>query len=401
MRVALIADAYKPARTSVAVQMHDLAHEIAARGHRPTLIVPMSGLQSRWELTTDGKVEVLRVRAPRTKDISDIRRAVSEFFLPYAMQRSIAASPLSNTRWDGIVWYSPTIFFGPLVKRLKKRSRCRAYLILRDLFPDWAADTGVMRKGVRYAFLKLVQQYQYFAADVIGVQSPGNLGRVKCWLKRPVPRIEVLYNWLAIAPIGDMPQFMETTQLRGRKLFVYLGNMGRAQDLDAVLSLAQRTLTNRDIGFLLVGRGTDVERLRVKAKSLELDNLEFYDEVEPGLVPGLLSKCDVGIVALDLRHKTHNIPGKFLTYVQSGLPVLARINHRNDLEDLIKDHRLGRVCTTDSIDDFEKAALDLLNDKAARADASLSGTKLAKSLFSVRSAASQILRNLSDESKRG
>ena len=33
----------------------------------------------------------------------------------------------------------------------------------------------------------------------------------------------------------------------------------------------------------------------------------------------------IGLVALDPRHRTHNIPGKFLTYMQSGLPVLASV----------------------------------------------------------------------------
>jgi len=51
--------------------------------------------------------------------------------------------PLRRLRWDGIIWYSPTIFLGPAVAWLKRASRCRAYLILRDLFPDWAVDAGV------------------------------------------------------------------------------------------------------------------------------------------------------------------------------------------------------------------------------------------------------------------
>jgi hypothetical protein len=52
----------------------------------------------------------------------------------------------------------------------------------------------------------------------------------------------------------------------------------------------------------------------------------FHDEIHPDEIPGLYAQCHVGMVALDPRHKTHNIPGKFLTYMQSGLPVLANIN---------------------------------------------------------------------------
>jgi len=62
----------------------------------------------------------------------------------------------------------------------------------------------------------------------------------------------------------------------------------------------------------------------------------FYDEIDPDEIPGLYAQCHVGIVALDPRHKTHNIPGKFLSYMQSGLPVLASINPGNDLVELIQ-----------------------------------------------------------------
>ncbi|WP_211160137.1 hypothetical protein [Aromatoleum aromaticum] len=57
----------------------------------------------------------------------------------------------------------------------------------------------------------------------------------------------------------------------------------------------------------------------------------------------MYAQCHVGVVALDRRHKTHNIPGKFLTYMQSGLPVLANINPGNDLVDLIDSEQVGRI----------------------------------------------------------
>lgn len=400
MRIALVADAYPPSRTSAAVQMHDLAQELARQGHQPTVLVPASGLATRWEIARDGAVHVLRLKAPRTKDITRVRRAVAELVLPYSMAYSLSVSPLSKTQWDGVIWYSPTIFFGPLVRRLKASGDCKSYLILRDLFPDWAVDIGVMRKGLAYALLKLVQQYQYSVADVIGVQTPGNLPHLRSWVNRTGHRVEVLYNWLAEAPADRVPSFLESSRLRGRTLFVYAGNMGAAQDVGAVLSLAQKVESYSDLGFLFVGRGTEAERLRTRAETLELGNVEFYDEIDPSEVPGLLSKCHVGIVALDLRHRTHNIPGKFLTYLYAGLPVLARINPGNDLEALINEEGVGRVCTDKSIDEFESVALDLWSHRKSFGSMSLKARQLARRRFSVKAAATQVIEAL-ESGRRG
>ena len=60
-------------------------------------------------------------------------------------------------------------------------------------------------------------------------------------------------------------------------------------------------------------------------------------------MPGLYAQRRVGVVALDPRHKTHNIPGKFLSCMQSGLPVLATINADNDLAELIQAERVGEA----------------------------------------------------------
>ena len=98
-------------------------------------------------LESEGDVQVLRVRAPRTKDVPYWRRTLAELVLPWMLLRGLRRSALGDEHWDGVVWYSPTIFLGPLVRAVKRQHACRGYLIVRDLFPDWAVDAGVMRKG--------------------------------------------------------------------------------------------------------------------------------------------------------------------------------------------------------------------------------------------------------------
>jgi DNA-binding Lrp family transcriptional regulator len=72
------------------------------------------------------------------------------------------------------------------------------------------------------------------------------------------------------------------------------------------------------------------------------------------------SQCSVGIVALDPRHKSHNIPGKFLTYMQSGLPVLANVNAGNDLAQMIWGEQVGQVCESNQVNELVQFANKLL-----------------------------------------
>lgn len=396
MRIALIADVFPPLRSSGAVQLRDLSRQFVQQGHEVTVIVSAPELEQPWQLDHLNGMRVLRLRTPKTKDVNYARRTLGEFLMPFAMLRNLRRSPLANAIFDGVVWYSPTIFLGPVAKAVKQKSACPSYLIIRDIFPEWAVDMGLMGRGLPYRFFKSVANHQYSVADVIGVQTPGNLAYFK---KGPGSRarLEVLHNWLADSPDIGCSVSARTTPLAGRKLFVYAGNMGIAQGMDILLDLAKRLSHRRDVGFLFVGRGSDARRLRDEAEKLALDNVLFFDEIDPDEIPGLYSQCHVGLVALDPRHKTHNIPGKFLSYMQSSLPVLASINAGNDLVELIQQAGVGRVCTDNSAVTLTAMAEELLAVLNRDGQMGMRCKALAEQMFSPEAAVRKITSALEYE----
>ena len=250
---------------------------------------------------------------------------------------------------------------------------------------------GLMGRGVLYRFFKAIANYQYSVADVIGIQTPGNSTYFTQWQKRSSGQIEVLQNWLADSQNRGCSISVNETPLAGRKIFVYAGNMGIAQGMGILLDLAEQLQERHDIGFLFVGRGSDAQRLSSDAKDRGLDNVVFFDEIDPDEIPGLYAQCHVGLVALDPRHKTHNIPGKFLSYMQAGLPALASVNPGNDLVALIKSQRVGQVCTDTSPQTFNVMALQLLNDLNKDPSISSRCKSLSQKMFSPTTATHQIL----------
>jgi len=401
MHFALIADTFPPLRTSGAVQLRDLSREFVRQGHRLTVVLPAADLERAWAVEDYHGVEVLRLRAPRTKDIGYVRRTLGELAMPFLMLRNLQKSHLANEHWDGVLWYSPSIFHGPLVKALKVRSGCRGYLIIRDIFPEWAADMGLMGRGLPYKFFQAVARQQYSVADVIGVQTPGNLNYFEAWKRDPGHKLEVLQNWLGRAGSSKCPIRVSETLLAGRKIFVYAGNMGVAQGMDILLDLAERFRGRHDVGFLFVGRGSDAGRLSRESDRRALDNVLFLDEIDPDEIPDLYAQCHVGMVALDPRHKSHNIPGKFVTYMQSGLPVLANINPGNDLVELIRHERVGQVSDDNSVDTLFGLAIELLDELDEGFAVPQRCRSFFDRLFSAETAVRQIVSALIEEEHKG
>jgi glycosyltransferase involved in cell wall biosynthesis len=398
MKLVLVADTFPPLRTSGAVQLRDLARELVRQGNSLTVMLPESELKSHWQIEEFDGAEILHLKAPRTKDIGYVQRTIGEWLMPYAMHRNLLRSPLRERRWDGVVWYSPSIFHAPLVNALKRRNGCVAYLIIRDIFPEWAVDLGLMRRGLTYRFFKRIARQQYDAADIIGVQTPGNLAYFEHWSKANGGRsLEVLANWLGRPASLRCRIRIDETNLARRKILVYAGNMGIAQGMDILIDLAARMQSRRDIGFVFVGRGSDSKRLSERARSQTPDNTLFFDEIDPDEIPDLYAQCDVGIVALDPRHNSHNIPGKFLTYMQNGLPVLANLNPSNDLAELIRREEVGEICETNSLNQLESRCEALM----LRLDTDTNLKERCKSLFdrnfAVSHAAQQITSGIANK----
>lgn len=392
MRIAIIADCYIPMRSSAAVMIEDLAVEFQSQGHTAIVITPDSQITIPVETTLEKGVHVLRVKAPHTKDVGYVRRTLSELYMPYLMLRRFRKSDFSELALDGIVWYSPSIFHGPLVKALKKANGCKSYLILRDIFPEWAVDMGIMRRGLPYRFFKLMEAYQYSVADTIGVQSPANCKYLHKWAVPDKRKIEVLHNWLADAENSGCCITLNSTSLVGRKIFVYAGNMGVAQGLEPFIDVIERLDQIRDdIGFLFVGRGSEVKKLRREVVERKLDNVLFFNEIPHQDIPGLYAQCHFGLVILDPRHRTHNIPGKFISYMKNGLPVLACINDGNDMLDLIAIRGVGRAYVGICIDEVVSGITEMVDKLDCELDASNRCKVLALELFSSETAVRQIL----------
>jgi glycosyltransferase involved in cell wall biosynthesis len=391
LQIALISTDYPPLRTSAAVQLRDLARQLAALGHRPVVIVPSQASQEPWALERLEGVDVLRLKAPPTRAATRFRRALAEMWLPFAMLRNVRKSPFRSANWDLIVWYSPPIFFGPLIWALRRASGAPTYLILRDIFPEWAVDLGLIGKGPIYFLFKAVAAFQYAVADTIGVQTESNLAYLPAWTRSPRRRIEVLHNWLATTPNVGCGIQVARTALAGRKIFVYIGNMGVAQGIEIFVELIQSLRDREDIGFIFVGRGSEFPKLEAERVSRNLNNVLFFDEIDPSEIPGLLAQCEVGLLALHPDHKTHNIPGKFVSYVQYGLPVLARVNAGTDLEKLIAEEGVGKVYSGNSVAELKRMAEELADDEALRRSMSERGRQLGGRMFSPRVAAAQIV----------
>ena len=121
-RIVLIGDSFPPLQNSCAIQLRDLSREFCRQGYDLTVMVPSPDLENFCLIEQVDGVRVVYLKSPQIKGINFFRRSINEFLLPFYMYQNLMRSTLAKEKWDCVVWYSPSIFHGPLVKKLKKFS---------------------------------------------------------------------------------------------------------------------------------------------------------------------------------------------------------------------------------------------------------------------------------------
>lgn len=391
MRIFILSVCYPPMIISGAKLIYDLAKELSALGHEVTVITLDEGQQVPIATSIEEGVEVVRIRSGKIRQASRVTRAISEIRLSEVIWK--AGKTFFEARTcDLLVGYSPTIFWGGLSERLRALYGCRRYLILRDIFPQWAVDAGLLnRHGLVYWYFRRQELRLYRSFESIGIESAANLPYFSAL--RPVHRgVEVLYNWSKVEGLHRKSfGLRERFGLKRKVIFVYGGNLGVAQDMNNILRLATSVQDQTHLFFVLVGEGSEADRIGREIERLHLQNVLLLPPVPQEHYMEIIGECDVGLITLKKDLKTCNIPGKILGYMEMRKPTLASVNPGNELTKIIGDHEVGEVCINGDDAQLREAALRLAADPEKRKAMGERAFALLKEKFDVRAAAKQIL----------
>lgn len=405
MRIAIIADSFPPLKNSAAVLVFSLAETLADLGHQLLVITPANDIDQSYVEDDYGTFKVLRIHCGKIKSHNQFMRGLNELSLFFSFLYQFKKTHYALNQWDAVIWYSPSIFFGGLVQFLQKKSTY-SYLILRDIVPDWMVDIGLMRKGLSYFLLKWFEIYQYRLADFIGVQSPGNRRYIEKLKLPKLKKLEVLPNWMP--SISTRFHFLDSqssftnlqhTILAARKVLIYAGNLGEAQGIENFAQVILEMRGHSDCGFLIIGRGSKKEWLQDFIKLHQLDNTLILDEVDLPTLSMYYDQCHAGLVFLDSKHQSHNIPGKFISYLEASLPVAACVNPGNDLVKIIEDEKLGLVVNDSH--EFTTSLAPFLNSISKDGTYGVRARDFYESHYQPSAIAGQILAAFTEQDKLG
>ena len=395
MKIGVFTEFFESEKNSAGKHMSELVDEL--KEHSELVDVYTIYKKSNQSFFENKNVNIYSLNYDtRRGNISFLKRFFSELFISFRIF-FLMLKMKKIRKYDVLIWYSPTIFWGPLIAMLSVVKKSYRYLILRDIFPQWSVDLNIIQKGsFSNMILSFFENLQYKVADKIGVNSEGNLSYFEK-NENFSKKIEVLRTWYK-TDVEEvlLPKNILTKLPDNKKILLYLGNMGFAQDQDFFIKLVKEMKHEESFVFLVVGtKEKDKKNLEVEKQKLGLNNLITLDSVEQCFVEAICKISYIGIFSLDIRHTTHNIPGKFLQYLSSGLPVLGLCG-KGDVSNLVMDRNFGRIYEgRDPVEAYEIIKL-LEHDIESKKIKPEKLKSYIRENLSVKSAVKQILKTLKE-----
>jgi glycosyltransferase involved in cell wall biosynthesis len=253
--------------------------------------------------------------------------------LSFVLSSTVAGLFKTSGKFDIIIATSPPLFIGITAYLLSIIKRVPFVFEVRDLWPESAIDAGVLTNKAIIRVAYWFEQFIYKKALKVNVLTPAF--RTALINGKNVPKEKILYIPNA-ADFGlserilltfDRSAFRASQGFADKKVIIYVGAHGVANDLIQVIDVATLLKDREEILFLLVGEGMQKKSLQHETVVRELTNIRFVDSVSKEKVFDYILAADFGLSILKKAETFKTIySNKTFDYMACKRPVLMVID---------------------------------------------------------------------------
>lgn len=361
----------------------DLMRKFRDEGHQVHIISPIERRFGKGThmIDTDG-VKILKVKTLNIQKTNVVEKGIGTLLIEKQYQSAIKKH-LGNVRFDLILYSTPPITFTNVVKYIKKRNpQAISYLLLKDIFPQNAVDIGMFgEKSLFNWYFRRKEISLYKNSDYIGCMSPANVDYLlkhNSFVDKNRAEVAPNAHELIERKMEDGQEKAERYYIRkkydlptDKPIFIYGGNLGKPQGIDYLIKCLDANKERQDCYFVLVGNGTEYNKLDTWVKVQNSKNsVKLMQRLPVEDYDILVRSCDVGLIFLDHRFTIPNYPSRLLSYLENKMPVVCATDVNTDIGKIAEKNGYGYWCESEKPEDFTA-----LVDKMLVADRKAMGEK--------------------------
>ncbi len=360
-RILFISQFYNPEQPDV--RWHSLCRGLVEEGFSVQVLTGFPNYpggkiydgykQSLYKKEVIDGVVIRRVPLYPSHGVSKIGRILN--YLSFAFSAIILGSFVVKKAKFIISYHPPATVLFPTMW-FKNLFGAKTIYDIQDMWPDTLKATGMINNESLLNNIGKFMNFFYKRLDKISVISNGFKNKL---IEKGVSedKIQIVYNW----SINEIKELKRQEKKNETCVFLFAGNMGRAQSLETIIYGAKKLKENAEnfkIQFL--GDGISKPELVDLCKKLNLeDTVEFLAKVGPSEVNKFLQSADVLLVHLKKDPLFEiTIPSKVQSYLQSGKAVLVGVD--GEASQIVKDAKAGLAFNAQDVDDFVLKASEFI-----------------------------------------
>jgi glycosyltransferase involved in cell wall biosynthesis len=293
------------------------------------------------ERTSHEGVEIVRVRSTAFDRSSLLLRALNYItYLGFSLRAGLTAR-----RPDVVLCMTdpPVIADAALV--IARRFRAPLVVVSQDVFPEIAVELRRLESKPLIGLLqRLIGFYLRRADRVVAI---GETMRKRLEKKgAPPERIVVIPNWVdteAIRPAPKDNEWAREQQLTDRFVVMHSGNIGHAQNLDALVRATTFLRDLDDLSVLIIGGGAQHAALLELSERLDADQVRFLGYQPRETLSLSLSAANVHVVGLASGLSGYVVPSRLYGVLAAGRPVIVAADPESETARLVEQEGCGVV----------------------------------------------------------
>lgn len=325
MKILVVSQYYYPEQ----FRINEICAELVSRGNEVTVMtglpnypdgVIFEGYEKKFDDEKDG-VHIVRCRVrPRKTGTLNLGLNYVSF-----MVNACRTIKRLKTDFDIVIVYqlSPILMAIPAIQ-YKKKYKIPLYIYCLDIWPESIRDVFKSNTSLLYRFVKKISARIYQKADFIGVTSKPFVSYLESICGVDLNKLHYLPQHAE-----DMMQLGNLTTINNNIVdFVFMGNVGHAQDLKNVVRAVKMVDTDKLFKVHIVGTGSEIHNLKEMVSTLGIeDKFVFHGRHSISEMPRFYRLADVCLLTLIKESNiAMTIPGKLQGYMSAAKPILAAVN---------------------------------------------------------------------------
>jgi glycosyltransferase involved in cell wall biosynthesis len=306
-----------------------------------TVVTGMVGDGGRPGRTVKDGVQIVRVPSTAFDRRRLGLRAVN--YLTYLGQSLVTG--LAAERPDVVLCMTDPPVIADVALAVARRFDVPLVVVSQDVFPEVAVELKRLENPAVVGALNLaVGLYLQRADRLVAI---GETMRKRLEQKgAPPERIVVIPNWVDTETMSPRPKDNPWAREHGyadKFVVMHSGNVGHAQNLDALIRAGTFLRDLDDLRILIVGGGARRDELKELTRLLEVDSVWFLGYQPREVLPDSLSTADIHVVGLARGLAGYVVPSRLYGILSVGRPVIVAADPDSETAQVVERVGCGVV----------------------------------------------------------